>query len=506
MKQEEAPPGTRKAHPDPDEIVFSHLRGGRSGAAVKGALWSVLNSLLPTMLNGAIFVLSANLLLPAEFGLVSLSQAIVLAVLALGPASLGEALIQRREICRIHVNSVFWVLITTGVVLYGALCASALLIADLIHQPDLSALLFVGGLKIIADLACVVPNAIISRGMEFRLIALRTAVATVISGALCIALLLMGYGYWALAFGQVAASVATCVASFWVSRWRPDLLFRRSAIRELFRYGAFAFGTRLVQTLGADQLIIGVFLNPAALGVYNLARRVFLMLNDLVAGGLSAVTHVLLSSMQHDPAKARDAFLTATFGCSLVSFPVFIGLAAVSHDAVPLILGQHWHEAIWPIRLICLQGLLAGIGIIQASAINSSGRSDWWFYYSLSRNIATVLAVVLFFRHGVSAIVAGMVAFAWIMWPISVGMTSRLLRLKVVSYLQQFITPAMGSCALLMAVGGVWKVMEQANPTLRLAAEISAGSLTYAFVVLLFARKRTMALVSLALHRKSRKT
>ena len=126
------------------------------------------------------------------------------------------------------------------------------------------------------------------------------------------------------------------------------------------------------------------------------------MLNDVVAGGLNSVSHVLLSSLQHDKDKVREAFLMATFGCSLVSFPAFMGLAAVADDAIPLIFGPHWAAAIWPVRFFCVIGLMAGIGVIQASLITSQGRSDWWFYYQLVRNVVSILTVFILHKYGVS--------------------------------------------------------------------------------------------------------
>ena len=162
-------------------------------------------------------------------------------------------------------------------------------------------------------------------------------------------LIFAGFGLWALAIAQIAAPAAACVAAFWGARWLPGFRIKLSSLRELLHYGIFASGNRFLQTMNLDQLIIGTLVSPAALGIYNVARRLYEMLNNVVAGGLNSVSHVLLSSLQHDKDKVREAFLMATFGCSLVSFPAFMGLAAVADDAIPLIFGPHWAAAIWPV-------------------------------------------------------------------------------------------------------------------------------------------------------------
>lgn len=331
-----------------DEVVFEHLSENRSRAALRapsGRRWIRLSRRHSTTLSSS----SPPFPSAAGFRLVALAFAIVSFASGFGPTAFGEALIQQKSIRRSHLDTVFWLSFVSAAILYAALFLLSPFLAHWVGHDDIVKLLLIIGLKIFFDMMIIVPNALIGRTMSFHLAAARTAIATSVSAIICLSLVFAGFGLWALAIAQIAAPAAACIAAFWGAKWLHGFRVKLSSLRELLHYGIFASGNRFLQTMNLDQLIIGTLVNPAA-SVSIIARRLYEMLNNVVAGGLNSVSHVLLSSLQHDREKVREAFLMATFGCSLVSFPAFMGLAAVADDAIPLIFGPHWAAAVWPVR------------------------------------------------------------------------------------------------------------------------------------------------------------
>lgn len=495
-------PFRRKQISDTDDIVFAHLTENRSRAAVHGAFWSVLDTLIPNALNSAVFIVTSRYLLPHDFGLVALALSVASFVGSVGPTAFGEALVQQQTIRKSHLDTVFWLSVLSATVLYSVLALAAPFISAGLGQETVTGLIMVVGLRIFFDMSGIVPNALIGRTMSFRLAATRTAIATLVSGTICISLILSGFGLWSLAIAQVAAPMASCLASFWGAGWIPGFRVKLASLKELAHYGIFASANRFLQAMSIDQLVIGALISPAALGVYNFARRLFDMINGIVAGGLSPVTHVLLASLQHDRSKVRDAFLMATFGCSLVSFPAFMGLAAVADDAIPVVFGDHWTAAIWPVRFFCVIGLMSGIGTIQASLITSQGKSNWWFYYQLARNIVTILTVLLLYPYGISTIAMGLMIGALCLWPITLWMVTRIINMSIAVYFGQFLRPAAAYMVMLAAVLGCGHLLQDWSAVTRLMAEIAVGGVVYLGGVAVLCRERLMFLVRTILKRR----
>lgn len=489
-----------------DEIVFEHLSENRSRAALRGAFWSALDTLIPTALNSIVFIVTSRYLQPQDFGLVALAFAVVSFAAGFGPTAFGDALIQQKSIRRSHLDSVFWLTFIFAALVYGVLFFASAPLAGLLGHAEIAGLLAIIGLKIFFDMMIVVPNALIARTMAFHLAAARTAIATSVSAVICLSLVLAGFGLWALAIAQIAAPFAACIAAFWGARWLPGLRVKPASLRELARYGIFASGNRFLQTMNLDQLIIGTLISPAALGIYNFARRLFEMLNQVVAGGLTSVTHVLLSSLQTDRAKVREAFLMATFGCSLVAFPAFMGLAAIAGDAIPFVFGEHWASAIWPVRFFCVIGLMSGIGIVQASLINSQGRSDWWFYYQLLRNVVTIGTILLLYRYDVATIVCVMMIGVFVLWPITLWMVSKLIDLSVWQYFAQFLRPTAAYLGMLGVILALSSALDTWPVAWRLAIEIVVGGTVYCGLILLMCRERILFLARTTLQARRRKS
>jgi teichuronic acid exporter len=458
-------------------------RSGRARAAVRGVVWSTVAQLAPAAVAAGVFTVTSHYLGAGEFGLVALAASIALLASAVAPAGFGQALIQREEIDRSHLDTVFWLCLGTALAIYAVIVLTAEPLSALLGEPDLAPLMPVLGLRVIFDLAVVVPNSLLTRTMSFDRMAWRTTLASLVAAAVCLALLLLGYGIWALAVSQVASSAALLVGTMLSSSWLPGLNLERRALRELAHYGMFASGHRVLRLVNVDQLLVGVLLGAAPLGIFSFARRIFQILNDLIAGALNAVSYTLMASLQSEQEKLKAAFLFTTFASSAISFPVFVGVGAIAGDLVPLAFGAHWLEAVPAIQGFCLIGLLSCIGILQASLINSQGRANWWFYYLAAKQAVTALIILGLYPYGVTAVVVAIAAQTFLMWPISVAMVLRLLGIGVGEYLRPFLAPALASAAMLVGVVAVQRLVAPHSPLLNLLAEITTGAVIYAAVL-----------------------
>lgn len=472
-----------------------HLKSGRASAAIKGTMWSLVSSLAPALLGFLVFLATSRVLTPAEFGIVAFAASIATAGLAVAPAGFREALIQRTDIEPKHLDTVFWLCVGAAVAIFGALCVAAPFVASSSGDPLLTALVPFISARVIFDMAAAVPNALLVRTMSFRMLALRTTAASVVAAVVCLGLLWAGFGLWALAASQLAGSVTTCIGALIAARWRPGLRFDFRALGDLKAFGLFSTGNHFITTISVDQLLIGALLGPAGLGIYGFARRIFQIFTDLLSGALNLVSYSLLSSMQGEKTKLREAYLLGTFASSVVAFPVFVGLALVAGDLIPLAFGDHWIEAVPVVQAFCALGILTAVGILQASLIRSQGQADLWFYYVLSKQVVTVLYVFLFAGWGLLPLTVSLVVLNALMWMPTLHMVVRLLGISLVSYLGSFALPVLATAVMWGAGWLVQREMGEAEPLLRLVATIGVAVASYGAVVVVLGRERVLRLV-----------
>lgn len=483
---------------------LSHLKAGRSRAAVHGVLWSTLNSIAPSAVSAGVFLATSRVLLPAQFGLVALAVNIATVASAIVPAGFGDAIVQRTEIEPDHLDAAFWLCFGVSILMYGALLLGTPAMAGYFHASELTLLIPILGLRVIFDLLGAVPNAVLTRTMSFNKFAARTTAASLVAAGVCLLLLLLGFGLWALAISQLASSVTAWAASMLSVKWRPRLRFNYGALRELSQFGFLASGHRAMLMLNADQLIIGSLLGPAPLGLYGFARRIYQIISDAMAGPLNAVSYPLLASMQTEQDKLKDAYLFATLVSSVVAFPVFIGLASIAGDLIPFAFGAHWTEAIPAVQVFCAIGLLSSIGILQSALIRSQGLAGLWLCYVVLRQAMTTVYVILFYQWGINFLVFAIAVETYGMAIPAIFIVAHILRIGVWAYLKPFLAPAVASLAMFVAVYLIREYMPATLMPLRLALCIAGGALVYVMTLLTLARDQIARVAEVLVKRPAR--
>jgi O-antigen/teichoic acid export membrane protein len=436
-----------------------------------------------------VFAIASRALTPVQFGLVALAMAISSLTAAIAPTGFGEALVQRQTVTEAHFDSVFWVCLGAGVAAVGLSAVVSLPVATHFHNSALIPLITAVSTKAIFDMSGVVPMAILTRKMSFHLVAVRTTIASLVAAGVCLGLLWAGWGMWALAMSQVAASAANMVGAFAAAKWRPSFRFDRPAFIGLAKYGVFASGTKTLGVIYPDQLLVGLLLGPAALGVFTFSRRIFQMFNDVIAGALSSVSHAYLSSMQDEKEKIRTAFILISFLSASLAFAVFGGIAATAKILIPTLFGPAWIVAIWPVRGFCVIGLISSVGFVQAALINSQGHAKWWFYYQLGKQIALLATLLIAYRWGISATIFAMVACTALCWPFSVAKAAHTLEMKATDYLRGLAAPTVATASMVAAVLAIQRFTTITNPWLELCLLIAVGGAVYITTVAIFGRR-----------------
>lgn len=470
--------------------------GNRTHAvrAIRGVFWSSVNSVIPSLAGFLVFLVTSRYLGPGEFGVVALAGSLVALLAVLLPSGFADAIVQRSTVDDIHLDSTFWAATICALVAYAVLAICSGPFSRMLGSDWIAVLLPVAGLRLFADAAGIVPQAIITRRMSFELIAGRTLLATVVSAALTVFLLVAGYGVWALLIAQLSSSVTAAVAAMWGAGWRPKFRISLDALRSLARYGGFSSGTRAMQALTtqADPSIVGLYLGPHQAGIYAFSRNLFQMILNVLAAPIGAVAHPMFSAIQENVDRVRKGFLLATFLSSALSFPVFIGFAMVADLAVPVIFGSRWVATVDPIRLYCGLGLMACIGVIQGSLINSRGHAQWWFYYQLAAGIVTLGILLLMSRFGVTVLLAAVLIATIARWPFAVIKTSRLLSEPVSEYLRVFVGPT-GSCVVMVVcIAATRHLLPELPPMLALSINVAVGGVSYLGAMLVIARDQTL--------------
>lgn len=352
--------------------------------AISGIGWSSFTQVGEQGITFVITVILARLLSPHEFGLITMITVFTGFAAFFSNFGFKSALIQKENIGENHYSSVFWVNIFIGVFLCLIITGLSPLIAKLYDEPILKPLTSLIAIIFVINSLNIVQQAILEREMKFKILGLRNLVSVISAGATAICLALNNFGAWTLVWKSVISSAVGVILLWSATNWRPRLVFRFDAVRDLLGYSTNLLGSRLVNywMRNADNMLIGKFLGSTSLGIYSRAYGLMMLPQKQICLVLGRVMFPVLSRMQCDKEQVKIVFLKSISTIALITFPLMIGFVIVADDFVLALYGSKWIEVIPILRILALVGLIESIVYADAWIFTSQGRTDlmfkWW--------------------------------------------------------------------------------------------------------------------------------
>jgi len=385
-------------------------------AVLKGAAWSVALRWAMRLLGLVSTVILARLLTPADFGLVAMAMLVVAFFEAWLSFGVATALIQNQSATREHYDTAWTLRILQSAVVAGGIAAGAPLAAAYFDEPRVMAVLWVlcpalivGGLSNIGVVA-------FRKELEFHKEFGLQITGKLLGFFITVGAALWLRSYWALVIGIVASYGVACALSYAMHPYRPRFSFAR--IRELWSFSQWM----LVRSIGhfaetkADEVLVAGLGSPRQLGLYSVAAELGSMPGSEVAAPLNQALVPGFAKLQHDPHRLAAAYLNVLGTVSAVTFPAGVGLALVAHEAVLVLLGSQWLEAVPLLALLAVFGGVRASNSLAASLLLGSGRAAMAAALSwLNAGLLVAIALPVVDAYGAQGIASAKLAGAVIL-------------------------------------------------------------------------------------------
>ncbi|HEX7022670.1 MAG TPA: lipopolysaccharide biosynthesis protein, partial [Trueperaceae bacterium] len=346
---------------------------------LRGLAWTGIQNWGSRALTFVVFLLLARLLTPEDFGVVALATVFIAFAQVFVDQGFAEALIQREDLEPGHLDTAFWANLGLGVLLSALSFVAAPLVATLFDEPKLIAVVRWLSLLFVLRALAGVQAAILTRDFDFRALAFRRLMGVMAGGVLGVVMAVMGFGVWSLVGQQLCGALVEAGVLWWASDWAPGWGLGREYFKDLFSFGINITGTNLLNFANrrSDDLLIGYFLGPVALGYYTVAYRLLLILTDLLANTINQVALPAFARLQKEPKRLLDAFYKATNLASLVAFPCFVGLAVLAPELTRGVFGEKWLPSVPVMQVLALIGILHSVFNLNAPLMVAVGKPSW---------------------------------------------------------------------------------------------------------------------------------
>lgn len=457
-----------------------------------GLKWQAINLLGKQFLSLFIFTTLARLLDPAAFGLVGLVSVYLVFVGMFVDQGIGSALVQRSKLEHEHLDVAFWCNFGSAALVCIATILLAGPIANLMGEPRLAPLLRWSSAVLVINALSTVQASLLTKSMDFRRVTIRALLGNAIGGVVGVILAFAGYGVWALIGQQITGAIAGSIFLWSVSDYRPNFKFSTRHFRELFEVGSSVFASSFFWFFSSrlDQLIIGRYAGVPVLGMYVIGAKLPDLAKMVTQQPVMGVSLPAFSKLQQDHERMRQAMYGAMELNALVSFAVFVGIATVASDFVPLLFGSKWTEAGTLCALLSIYALVDALQVFFYPILLASGGTGKFVFLNILHAIGVLLACIVGIQFGIIHLVQGLILNALILAVPAIFFLKNRIGLDPLRYCKPCLVPALASvfmAAMVYLVSLVFPGIEPSVP--RVTCKVIVGAFSYLGFIFLFNRR-----------------
>ena len=248
-----------------------------------------------------------------------------------------------------------------------------------------------------------VQQAFLEKELQFKTISKIELFATFLSAITGISMAILEYGVWSLVLQNLVFTfTVSCLLWIRLSK-KPKLFFKWSEIKSISNFSGHLAGFNILNYFvrNADYILIQKFLGEQQLGYYTLAYRLMLYPLKNITAVITRVMFPVLSKIQQENNKFKDIYLKLVNTISLLTFPLMLGLVAVSENFVTVVFGTKWEPVTTLILILAPLGLLQSIYTPAGMIYQAKGRTDWWFRWGVFTGVLFITAFWIGLKWGV---------------------------------------------------------------------------------------------------------
>lgn len=369
----------------------------------RGLLWGGLSNGVQQILNLVFGIFLARMLTPADYGMVGMLSVFTVIATALQESGFTAALVNKRETRHEDYNAVFWFSIGMSFCLYILLFASAPLIADFYHKPELTPLAKYLFLGFVLSGMGTAHSAWLFKHLMVKQRTISQITALVISGCVGMTMAYNGFSYWSIATQNLVYVTVTTLFYWYFASWTPSININLRPLRSMLGFSSRILVTNMFSHVNYNMfsIILGRYYPTRDVGFYDQAYKWSSMGGLFILGMINSVAQPVLAEVANDRKRQQCIFQKLMIFTIAVSFTLMLGIGFMAEELVNLFLTDKWADTIPLLQLLCISGAFVPITNLYQQLLISRGRSDFYMWGVMAEGILILICLLLASPYGV---------------------------------------------------------------------------------------------------------
>lgn len=469
-------------------------------------LWKFLERIVSQGCNLIVQILLARLLMPEEFGNLAIIMAIINYLSMFIQAGLTTAIVQKKTLDQLDVDTLFTITFILNIVLYSCIFFVSPYIASYYDNLDLVMPIRVTALILFLYSINSIQIGILSRGMNFRVLFYRSIVAVPIAGVISIMMAYMRCGLWSLIVNSLLCVLLSTIIMAIGTRSPMNFRLSLQRAKNIYSFAIKIIGANIVS--GFSDLFrtmsIGRKYSISDLAYYDKAFSYSYLIVQIASNSIQSVVLPAFSRNQDNKNKIKEMSRSSIRLSMFIMTPILFGAIIISKTAVLVLLTERWLPCVPYLMLFCLfrwSGCVVGI---DKQVFLALGRSSLLLYFEFLSMTANIIMLFITIPIGIKVVAIG----AFIVES-SANIGLMILSTKIYDYslyerFKDLFSPIIYSCFMMFAM---WLIQFlEFNDIVQLIIQIIVGLGVYICISILLRDKSMNEIVAITKNKLSYRT
>lgn len=449
-----------------------------------GAKWVFVGNTGSQVVNFALGLILARLLVPADFGMVATIQIYTGLAGFIAGGGMGQAIVRAKDASRRDYDLLFTLQLLIGGAIFAGFFLAAPWFARWYDNPLYADLLRVSATSFFIRPFFNVPSNMLFREMRFKAKTMVQLANLVAYNAVSLSMAFLGYGPWSLIVAGLISSVIGAALFAHAARWRPGICLDFSRARDLARYGFLVSANNIVLYLRqqAPAFFLSRAMGPTSVGLFDKAQSVAARPDGFITGSVYEVLFRALAKEQENLDKSRYLFFRSISLVAIYSMPFYVGMAWLAKPLVVVLYGPHWADAGEVLGILALTGAFMAVEALSGAVLAARNWLDRELLPQMVMVGAVSAAIIIGLPHGLVGVAAGLVVARLYMCIHMFWLAKEALRARWSDLLRAFAPAFALNIILLGALFGTEAFLPapvRTNPALYVLAMTAVGGTLY---------------------------
>jgi len=348
---------------------------------LKGIFYTAISKYSGVIITIVITAILARLLTPAEFGVVALVTVFIGFFNLLGDLGIGPAIVQTRDLTKEDIESIFTFSAVMAFILALIFFLSGNMVSSFYEEPELIPLVRLLSISVFFNILSIVPRALNKKELRFKQMGMVTVGVQTLAGVLAIILAINGFSYYSIVFQNILTGFLLFALFYYLYPVAARFRINKAPLKRIAAFSTYQFAFNFINyfSRNLDNILIGKYLGPAALGFYNKSYTLMQLPVSNLTHVITPVLHPILAKHQNDKKIIYNSYKRVVKILAGIGFPVSVFLYFSASDLILVMFGPQWEMSVPVFKILALT---VGIQVCLSSTgsiFQATGRTDLLF-------------------------------------------------------------------------------------------------------------------------------